>query len=113
GPAVAAVAADMSPGEPQYVPDVVHEQEPRFDLVAVLNTIDRDFDRLLHRLSLLYVSHRPACSRAGSRDAGGRRAHCSLGISAQGNLNGLAGNTPLSSAPEEAWHNRQGPHDCW
>src|SRR5712691_2994871 len=47
-PAVAGVAADMGPGEPRQIADVLHQQQARLDLVLVLGAIDGDSNPAPH-----------------------------------------------------------------
>src|ERR1051326_5910733 len=48
GAPLAGVAADVRSGQPDYVADVVHEQQPRLNLVLVLTPVDGDSDLVLH-----------------------------------------------------------------
>src|SRR6266705_961496 len=45
---VAGVATDMGPGQPRQLADVLHEQQPRFDLVLVPGAIDGDSNPAPH-----------------------------------------------------------------
>src|SRR5579859_1818490 len=46
--ALAGVAADVRSGQAYDIPEVVHEQQSRFDLVLVLTPVDGDSDLVLH-----------------------------------------------------------------
>src|SRR5215471_5411108 len=53
GAALARVAADVGAGEARQLADVVHEQQARLDLVAVLRAVDGHRDSGFHRVFLL------------------------------------------------------------
>src|SRR4029077_4693813 len=65
GATLAGVAADMGAGGARFVADVMHEQEPRLDLVLMPAAVDRRGDLMLHL--------RPPSSRKGSL---ARRSGC-------------------------------------
>src|SRR6266568_4468808 len=46
--ALAGVAADVRSGQAHDIPEVVHEQQPRLDLMLVLMPVDGDSDLVLH-----------------------------------------------------------------
>src|SRR5258706_1713773 len=46
--ALAGVAADVRSGQTHDIPEVVHEQQPRFDLVLVLTPVDGNSDLVVH-----------------------------------------------------------------
>src|SRR6266566_352474 len=48
GAALAGVAADVRSGQTHDIPEVVHEQQPRFDLVLVLAPVDGNSDLVVH-----------------------------------------------------------------
>src|SRR5262249_19105905 len=61
GAAVAGVAADVGPGEPEALAEQVDQQEPRLDVGGPLLAVDRDLD--LHSSSSIWSRRlRPAAS---------------------------------------------------
>src|SRR5258708_29954516 len=84
--ALAGVAADVSPGEADYVSQVVHEQQPGLNLVLLPVTVDCGRDLVFH--TLLLLNDLPRCAtwrrenwRADSVDQTISRVGCMAGQS--------------------------------
>src|ERR1700674_780927 len=63
--ALARVAPDVGAGQPDDVPQVMHQQKPRFDLMLVPVAVDRGRDLVLHMLLLITPGGGGARDRAG------------------------------------------------
>src|ERR1700736_162004 len=110
GAAVGRVTSDVRPGESEFFPEEVHEQQPRLDLRIGFLAVDGDGDRLAHvhppprarsearfnprsvktRTRLRLYSTEPRWSAFGSAASAARAAACLMAASSS--------RTPLSDA---------------